>query len=194
MKHILFVCTGNTCRSPFAHGLMTKMAEDAGLPIEVRSAGIATVDGLPIATYMEQILQEKGYDKPFSSQMLDEQTIAWADLILTMTMNHKQHVIMEHPQAMDKTFTLKEYVGLDPEEQKIWNEREQFLNELQLKQSLNEPLTDEEQEKWDQWTQELPDLDIADPFGGSEEVYRECAGEIEALLTRLLDKLKDCSE
>ena len=42
MKHILFVCTGNTCRSPMAEGLLRKLASERGIQVEVRSAGVGS--------------------------------------------------------------------------------------------------------------------------------------------------------
>ncbi|RFB17274.1 low molecular weight protein arginine phosphatase [Bacillus sp. HNG] len=110
MKRVLFVCTGNTCRSPMAEAILRKKA---GESIEVKSAGIFASDGSPASTNTAHVLQEKGIECQHSSSLLTQDLIEWATCILTMTSHHKQAILHSFPEAQDKVFTLKEYVDSD---------------------------------------------------------------------------------
>lgn len=153
VKHILFVCTGNTCRSPMAEAILRqKLAESGNDRIEVQSAGVAASQGSPASHGAQQALQGRSIPADEHRAQMFTQTLgAWADLILTMTSSHKQVIARQFPQFMDKVFTLKEYVYGD--------------------HSANH--------------------DIADPFGGSLDVYEYSAAEIERAVDRLLALLDD---
>ena len=58
MQRILFICTGNTCRSPMAEGLLRKLAAERGLKLEVKSAGVSAVDGMPVSRHTAAILRD----------------------------------------------------------------------------------------------------------------------------------------
>lgn len=107
--NILFVCTGNTCRSPMAEGLLRHMAEQEKVNIQVQSAGIAAFRGSPASTHTLSILKNKGISMQHQSQPVTDELLHWADLILTMTGSHKQVLSQQYPHALDKVFTLKEF-------------------------------------------------------------------------------------
>ncbi|NRF95168.1 low molecular weight protein arginine phosphatase [Paenibacillus frigoriresistens] len=194
MLRILFVCTGNTCRSPLAEGLLRIRVHQEGLAAEVRSAGVSAVTGGPISRNSASLLQEAGFKEPISSLAIQESEVNWADLILTMTMGHKRTVIQRFPAAIEKTFTLKEYALDDAHILQAIEEREQLVTELQLKQALSQAVSVEERSRIYKLEHAIPDFDISDPFGGSIEIYRQTAEEINGSLDKLIQKIRARNE
>lgn len=191
MKRVLFVCTGNTCRSPMAEALFRRMAAERGVEAEVKSAGVSAVDGQEMSPHSQEVLRQRGIAADeFRSSFLDESMVDWADLILTMTMLHKQMVIERFPAAVDKTHALKEYANANPETAKLHQERESLIAELQIKQAMNQPVQDELHAKLAELEEKLPNVDIFDPIGGSLELYEQTAAEIEEAISSVLDKLQ----
>jgi protein-tyrosine-phosphatase len=105
MENILFVCTGNTCRSPMAEAILNHKTTD----IHVKSAGVFAVDGNPTSKNTVEALREEGIRVEHYSQLLTEELVDWATCILTMTQSHKQLVLDRFPQAITKTHTIREY-------------------------------------------------------------------------------------
>ena len=102
MKCILYVCTGNTCRSPMAQGLTMKYAEDHGLELLVLSAGIFP-DGERIADNAAAVLKEKGIDMSFHKpRKLNQTDVDNADLIVCMSKQHAYAVVSIYPSAANK--------------------------------------------------------------------------------------------
>lgn len=108
MIRVLFVCTGNTCRSPMAEAILRNKA---GEEIEVKSAGIFAGDGSPASANTAQVLKEKGIECQHSSSFLTQEHIDWATYVLTMTSHHKQAILQSFPEAHDKVHTLKEFTN-----------------------------------------------------------------------------------
>lgn len=109
--NILFVCTGNTCRSPMAAGIMAKLAEEDELDIKIESAGLFAQNGAPASPEAVRALEK--YDIDISdhiAQQITDELIEKSDLIVTMTEAHKR--LLENI-APEKTRTLAELCGLD---------------------------------------------------------------------------------
>lgn len=109
---ILFVCTGNTCRSPMAAAFFERLAGEAGLPARVRSAGVAAVPGLPAAADAIACTAGHGLDlSAHRSRPVSDEDIAWADWVLAMTDGHREELQARYPEAGHKIVTLGAFVG-----------------------------------------------------------------------------------
>ena len=113
MKKILFVCTGNSCRSPMAEGLLEKMLEEKGIQnIEVFSAGINPVPGEPPARDAIEVLRREGVDiSNHRGAYITYDLISQADLILVMGKTHKEKILAMGPQVKGRIFLLREFAG-----------------------------------------------------------------------------------
>ncbi len=191
MTHILFVCTGNTCRSPMAEALLRQMAWQRGVTVEVRSAGVAASRGVPISRQAEAVLRDHSIDDRLTSSPLDADLVEWADLILTLTGSHKSHVLRHFPHAFERTFTLKEYVEDDPNVLGDLEEFDSLTASAELSRALGEAPEASARQRMIELRQRIPQFDISDPFGGSRDEYESTAAEIRAALDRLLDKLQN---
>jgi protein-tyrosine phosphatase len=117
IKRILFVCTGNICRSPMAKAMFEDMVRNdpvlSSARIEVSSAGMTPTYNTASSEAVE-VMREYGLSLAgHQSRAIDSSLVAWADLILTMESWQKALVVASFPAASSKTFTLAEYVGED---------------------------------------------------------------------------------
>ncbi len=113
---ILFVCTGNTCRSPMAEAIARKLIADKlgcrGDQLEdrgviVQSAGLSAMGGGPAAMEAMDVVASMGLDlSAHESQPLSGQMVRYADMIFPMTRSHRQAILSQWPEAAGRTELL----------------------------------------------------------------------------------------
>jgi protein arginine phosphatase len=172
---VLFVCTGNVCRSPMAEGFLRWEADRRGLDLDVRSTGTHAWHGRAATIDGRKIMAELGVPiDDHRTLELDDRLVDWADLIIGMSREHARDTVRTFPGAERKTYTMK---GL-----------------LELLPSL--PPHDDT-EAWLEAANRIRDRadavvvqDIEDPIGERASAYRRVATEIQELTRRLAEGLE----
>src|ERR1051325_6686624 len=109
VKSVLFVCTGNICRSPIAEGLFRRLIGNRK-DIEVASAGVHAVRGQPPSLYAVQVCEADGVNSGEQrSQPLTADLVDRATHIFAMTGTHLETIHMLFPHGTEKTFLLREF-------------------------------------------------------------------------------------
>ena len=109
MKTVLFVCTGNICRSPMAEGIF-RQAIRGRRDLQVMSAGIGATPGQTPSVFAVQAVKELGIDiSRQRSRQLTAELVQEADYIFGMTHSHVDTVFLLYPKAAEKTFLLREF-------------------------------------------------------------------------------------
>lgn len=111
---VMFICTGNICRSAMAHKMLEKKAKEENKDIEVYSCGVFAEDG-DVPTYEGiDVMREYGIDlSKHRATNIRNSNIKDMDVILCATNSHKNNVISMYPELKEKVYTMKEYAGYD---------------------------------------------------------------------------------
>lgn len=161
---VLFVCTGNICRSPAAEVLFRERVGD--LPIVVSSAGTSGLSGHDIDAPTALVLRELGLDpSPHAARRLTPAMVEAADLVLAADSGHRSIIVKTRPLAFRRAFTMREFArlgaGFGP------------LGISVTASELRDRVLDVAQQRGLADTADLGADDIADPFGGGMEVARD---------------------
>jgi len=174
---ILAVCTGNVCRSPAVERLL---ASKLGPTVSVSSAGTHALVGHPISEPMAALLLDSGVESDaFEAQLLSEQMIKQADLVLAMTRAQRGLVVELWPAAVRRTFTLREFARLlnwvDPAALPAGTPADRLRAAIPLAASERgrERTTPDED-------------DVIDPFRLSNAVYAESFAQIRSAVDRVV--------
>ena len=120
-KRILFVCAGNSCRSPMAQFLLHKYLKEARSYFDERyeiiSRGISAPEGLKASSSVVSILkEEEGLDaSKFHAQRLDRSAVLSSDLIFCMEDAQAKHILEVEPKAEGRVFNLKKFLPSEAE-------------------------------------------------------------------------------
>ncbi len=110
MMKVIFVCTGNTCRSPMAEKIFNKKAKEMSLDVAAISRGVACSDGLPMNVSARAVMKEEGLDFEHRSRMISEEDMNTASYVITVTSSHKRY-LEEAFGRRGNVFSIEEITG-----------------------------------------------------------------------------------
>lgn len=163
---VLFVCTGNICRSPLGERLLRLRLNDPNF--EVTSAGVMAMTGQGMDPEAAAQLELLGGDPTgFFARQMTEDMLKHSDLILTATRAHRQRSLEERPAGLNRTFTVLEFAEL-----------------LDVAHG-NTPVELVASAARQRSRMTLPDVDIPDPYRRGDGVHAEVA----QLISGAVDKI-----
>ena len=170
---VLFVCTGNICRSPTAEALARRELERyPGVPIRVSSAGSHALEGNPAASRSMLAAATRGasLERHFARE-LTRRRVRAADLILCMAAEHRPFVLSYDRSAANRTFLLATFARVASE----WDWLASSPADLVALAAEH--------------GREQEGDDIDDPLGQSPEAYAACAERLDGLVTPVIAAL-----
>ncbi|MGY1914962.1 arsenate reductase/protein-tyrosine-phosphatase family protein [Blastococcus sp. SYSU DS0973] len=183
---LLFVCTGNICRSPLAERLATAWADQrlgsVAANVYIASAGTDALDGRAMDKRSAAALTGLGGDPSgFAARTLVPEMATHADLVLTMTRRQRRLVLADAPRALRHTFTLPEAADL------LQTADLRGLTELPLHTRARELAVRLNAGRAHRMSIEADDVN--DPIGHSGSVHKEVGARIARKLRPLADIL-----
>ena len=109
--NILFVCTGNICRSPFAHAFFAKLVNQRRLQgITVESAGLLALPGNSATHMAQRVAEEFGVDlSGHKAKSVSKELVARSNLILVMEKSHEDTLLTDFPETQGKTRLIRHF-------------------------------------------------------------------------------------
>jgi len=174
-ERVLFVCTGNICRSPMAEAFARALVSSKAPHVQISSAGFLD-EGRSVTREISKVMMKRGVDmsghrSSVTAAVLDRRP----DLIICMARQHVRAVTDLDPSLFTRTFTLKEFVRLAETEgpRRAGEPLAEYANKLAAGRQTGHMLGIRAAD------------DIADPIGQSLSTYRKCATEIETLIIKM---------
>lgn len=115
-KKVLFVCTGNTCRSPMAEGFFRKLITENTDYEVLGSAGVAAFPGDRISSESADLLKKHSADigmENFRSRAVDDELLANATHVFAMTESHLDMLLQEFPDSAEKCNLVCDFISLN---------------------------------------------------------------------------------
>ncbi|WP_214412884.1 arsenate reductase/protein-tyrosine-phosphatase family protein [Sphaerisporangium fuscum] len=176
---ILFVCTGNICRSPIAERFLCR-ALGPGSAVVVGSAGTQAVEGAPMSPHSVRVLTRMGADaEGFAARPLTTRMLVEADLVLTATGTHRAQVVSRYPQASRRVFTIVEF-GLLSEA--VISRASSASAVFRHRDPVRRAHALVEEARGRRGLVQVEDPDVPDPFRRSAWAYRRAARRIAGAL------------
>ena len=177
---ILFVCTGNICRSAMAESLFNHHAQQQGLEIKAHSSGTDATPGNSATDLAVDVLADRGIDlKDHRARQLTSDQISDSQIVIAMTRQHEAAIAKEDQPARSRTFLTGEIsrIGSQIGSIKSQNLEDwlQVLNEARGGHMTTGRLRDE----------------IADPWGQPRGIYEQTAKRLEGHIIHLVRLLSD---
>lgn len=174
---MLFLCTGNICRTPMAVGFFRALADRYGIDATADSAGLS-FDGRPATPDGVAVMAERGIDtSDHRSRIMTVDHLRDADLVIGLAREHLREAVVLERDCFPKAFTLKELVRrgeADGGRRRSDESIDDWVRRLGADRVPRDLIGDD------------PDDDVADPIGRPRKHYQATADEIGDLVRRLL--------
>jgi protein-tyrosine phosphatase len=187
---MLFVCTGNICRSPFAeiltrHLLTGRLGPRAATAFDVSSAGVQAVVGSAMHPSTRAELAPWRLDgasdtQHFTARQLRSAMVTDADLVLGATTRHRSAVVECHPAGLATSFSIREFARLaaDVDQRELPTEpvarAHELVEQVRRRRGVSPPGVSEEDR-------------VPDPMGGPQRAHHDAAVLIEDAVTTIVD-------
>lgn len=170
---VLFVCTGNLCRSPTAEAFAVReLQRHPGAPLRFTSAGSHAVEGNPAASRSVAAASARGANlERHHARELTRRRVSAADLILCMAAEHRPYVLAFDRSAARRTFLLASFTRAASQWAWLASSPAKLVGMAA------------------EHVRELPDDEIADPLGHPMDAYSSCAERLDGLVTSLVSAL-----
>ncbi|MEK7858945.1 MAG: low molecular weight protein arginine phosphatase [Elusimicrobiota bacterium] len=114
---VLFICTGNTCRSVMGEFLLNKLSKDRGLGWTARSCGVAAERYFQVPPGIRAALKAEGIDEvSHVAQLVTRELLGWCDVALAMTREHYEELSDHYPEYRQRLKVFKPHCGVEGSE------------------------------------------------------------------------------